>query len=51
MMEAACCKADITPQPGLPLGGFAFRENKPSTHVDNPIQVRVLVFRDDNQFY
>ena len=51
MIEAACCKADITPPPGLPLSGFAFRENKSSTHVDDPIRVRVLVLRYNSQFY
>ena len=38
-------EADITPQPGIPLSGFIFRENQPSTGVDDPLSVRVLALR------
>lgn len=51
MISVACCKENITPRLGLPLSGFAFRMNKPSTHVDDPIQVRVLVIRNEDQYY
>ena len=45
---AGCGEADITPPPGLPLSGFIFRENRPSTGVDDPLSVRVLAVRQDN---
>lgn len=43
--------ADITPQPGIALSGFIFRENKPSEGVDDPLVVRVLALRQDGPIY
>ena len=45
MYELGCGVAEITPNVGLPLSGFIFRENKPSTSVDTPLFVRVLAMR------
>ena len=45
MYELGCGMAEITPHVGLPLSGFIFRENKPSTSVDTPLFVRVLAVR------
>ena len=39
MIRMGFDKEDITPEPGLPLSGFAFRENMSSAQVDDPIQV------------
>ena len=47
--EAGFGQADITPQVGISLSGFIFRENKPSTAVDDPLFVRVLAVRHQTQ--
>jgi hypothetical protein len=39
--------ADITPAVGTPLSGFIARENRPSTHIDSALQVRVLAIQQD----
>lgn len=51
MYELGCGIADITPAIGLPLSGFIFRENKPSTGVDSPLWVRALAIRNAGQVY
>jgi hypothetical protein len=43
--EVGYGEADITPQPGIALSGFIFRENKPSTSIDDPLSVRALALR------
>ena len=45
VFEIGYGESDITPEPGTILSGFIFRENKPSTHVDDPLSVRVLAMR------
>jgi neutral ceramidase len=51
MIRMGFAKEDITPEPGLPLSGFAFRENMPSTHVDDPLHVRALLIEQEGQYY
>lgn len=51
MYELGCGMADMTPAVGLPLSGFIFRENKPSTGVDSPLWVRALAVRSAGQVY
>ncbi|MGE5222623.1 MAG: neutral/alkaline non-lysosomal ceramidase N-terminal domain-containing protein [Omnitrophica WOR_2 bacterium] len=46
MLLAGCGIADITPEPGIPLSGFAVRQNKPSLAVDDPLQVKALALVD-----
>jgi len=38
---------DITPRPGITLSGFVARCNRPSTGVDDPLQVHALAVRRD----
>jgi hypothetical protein len=47
--EVGCGVSDITPQPGIALSGFIFRGNRPATHVDDPLSVRVLALRQDRE--
>jgi neutral ceramidase len=49
MIEAGFGQAQITPEVGAALSGFIFRENKPSTSIDDPLWVRVCAFRDEAQ--
>ena len=51
MIRAGFGKADITPEPGLPLSGFAYRENSPSTHIDDPLHARALLIKDREQYF
>ncbi len=46
-LTVGCGEEDITPQPGIPLSGFIFRENQPSVGVDDALSVRVLAVRQD----
>jgi hypothetical protein len=50
-IEVGCGVSDITPKPGTALSGFIFRENKPSTHVDDPLSVRALALRQGGEVY
>ncbi|HVO41496.1 MAG TPA: hypothetical protein VMT34_02680 [Aggregatilineales bacterium] len=50
-LEIGFGEQDITPQPGTVLSGFIFRENRPSTHVDDPLHVRVLTIRHQNEVF
>lgn len=43
--------ADITPEVGTALSGFIARENRPSTHVDSGLQVRVLAIKQGTETY
>lgn len=45
LLEVGCAKADITPEIGLPLSGYAIRMNRPSEYVDSPLFVHALVIR------
>ena len=49
MYELGCGVAKITPKVGIPLSGFIFRENKPSTSVDTALFVRVLAVRSGSK--
>src|SRR5262245_39491949 len=49
MYELGFGVAEITPDIGLSLSGFIFRENKPSTSIASPLFVRVLAVRSDDQ--
>lgn len=49
MLNLGCAVADITPALGLPLSGFIFRQNKPSTGVDTPLWVRALALQSEGQ--
>ena len=51
MYELGCGVAEITPSVGLPLSGFIFRENKPSTSVDTPLFVRVMAVRSKHRLF
>ena len=51
MFEAGFGTADITPEPGMPLSGFAFRENKPSTRIEDPIKVKALAISKDGDLF
>jgi hypothetical protein len=46
-ISAGVGRADITPEIGVTLSGFIAREGKPSTSVDDPLMVRVLVLQGD----
>jgi hypothetical protein len=50
-LEIGIAQAEITPLTGLPLGGFIFRENKPSTGVEAPISVQVLALRQKDEIF
>lgn len=50
-VEVGCGTADITPEIGTVLSGFIFRENKPSTAIDDPLTVRVLLLRQDRTLH
>jgi hypothetical protein len=50
-IEVGYGEADITPSPGITLSGFIFRENKPSTSVDDPLSVRALALRQDGTIH
>lgn len=49
MIQAGSGKADITPPIGLPLSGFAVRQNRPSTAVDDPLVVKALAISAGNE--
>ncbi len=49
MIEAGFGQAEITPAVGTALSGFIFRENKPSTSIDDPLWVRAFILRDGAQ--
>lgn len=49
--EVGCGVSDITPTPGIALSGFIFRENRPSTHVDDPLSVRALALRQGGEVH
>ena len=49
--EVGCGVSDITPTPGIALSGFIFRENSPSTQVDDPLSVRALALRQGEEVY
>lgn len=51
MIKLGCAAADITPPSGLPLSGFIFRQNQPSTGVDTPLWVRVIIGQSEGQTY
>lgn len=51
MTKLGCVTANITPPPGLPLSGFIFRQNQPSTGVDTPLWVRVIAIQSEGQTY
>jgi hypothetical protein len=51
MYELGCGAADITPTVGLPLSGFIFRENKPSTGVDTPLLVKALAWQSAGETF
>ncbi len=48
MFLAGFGEADITPKPGTTLSGFIFRENQPAAGVDDPLSVRVLALREQD---
>src|SRR5512146_1858302 len=49
MIEAGFGQAEITPQVGTALSGFIFRENKPSTAIDDPLWVKTIILRDGDR--
>ncbi len=49
MIKLGCAVADITPPLGLPLSGFIFRQNQPSTGIDTPLWVRAMVVSSEGQ--
>ncbi len=49
MLRVGCAKADITPPVGLPLSGFAVRQNRPSVAIDDPLFVKALVLEWDGE--
>lgn len=51
MIKLGCAVADITPPVGLPLSGFIFRQNQPSTGVDTPLWVRAMVVSSAGQLF
>ncbi len=50
-LTLGAAEAEITPPPGLPLSGFIFRQNQPSSGVDTPLWVRVLAAQSQEQIY
>jgi len=51
MYEIGCGVAEITPAVGTQLSGFIFRENRPSTGIDDPLFVRALALRSAGQVF
>jgi neutral ceramidase len=49
MLLVGSGKADITPPVGLPLSGFAVRQNKPSIAIDDPLTVKGIIFQSGEQ--
>lgn len=48
-VEVGFAQLEITPQVGTVLSGFIFRENKPSTGIDDPLYLRVMAIRFQEQ--
>jgi hypothetical protein len=47
--EVGVGQAQIALPPGVPLAGYSRRHGQPSTGVHDPVGVRALVFRDEEE--
>lgn len=45
-LEIGYTRVDITPRPGVRLGGYGHRLGRPSTHVLDPLYMRILLVSD-----
>jgi hypothetical protein len=50
-MKVGSGSADITPDVGIPLSGFAIRRNRPSVAIDDPLSVKVIAIKDHKALY
>jgi neutral ceramidase len=51
MLEVGLGRVEITPAVGTALSGFIFRENKPSTAIDDPLFVSALALRQAGKIH
>ena len=51
MIRVGSGKADITPPVGLPLSGFAVRQNRPSVAIDDALSVKALALESGAERY
>ena len=49
MIRVGSARVEITPPVGLPLSGFAMRQNRPSVAVDDPLFVKALALEADGE--